>query len=62
VKANACLVGKLPVRQFGLFSPHHEQISERFDFERKWLGVVEYPCFFEVSDVDCALCKCQMRV
>jgi hypothetical protein len=21
----------------------------------------EYPCFFEVSDVNSALCKCQMR-
>jgi len=62
MEAKSGLVGKLLVRQSCVFSLHHEQIPKRFDFERKGLPMVENPRFFEVFDVDCALCKCQMRV
>jgi hypothetical protein len=53
--------GKLFVRQSGLFSPDHDQIAAGFNFERKRLVMEENPCFFVVSDVNSALCKCQMR-
>ena len=55
------LGGKLFMRKTGLFSPDHEQIADRLDFERKWLVVEEKPCFSDVCDVNYALCKCQMR-
>jgi hypothetical protein len=48
-------------RQTSLFSPDHEQIADGLDFEWKRLVMEEYPCFFEVSGVNSALCKCQMR-
>jgi len=53
--------GELFERKYGLFSPDHEQIADGLDFERKRLVMEEYPCFFEVSGVNSALCKCQMR-
>jgi len=53
--------GKLFVRKSGLFSPDHEQIAKGLDFERKRLVMEEYPCPFDVCDMNGALCKSQMR-
>jgi hypothetical protein len=53
--------GELFLSKSGLFSPYHEQIADGLDFEWKWLVMEEKPCFSDVYDVNCALCKCQMR-
>jgi hypothetical protein len=61
MQPDSSFFGKLFMRQSGLFSPDHEQIADGLDFERKRLVMEEKPCFLDVCDMNCTLCKCQMR-